>query len=144
MRLKINISTYLLFSLFLFFSCSQEDKFENYKLFIRNNTNQVIELVTFENGTEIDSVLIEIGERGLECSFEEISFAGYGRCSIDSIKFIFPNGKGYLCSIGDDESLCFGNENAPWYFNDKFVDTSSNIYEFTINQEDYENANDLP
>jgi len=145
MRLKIINSIFILFSLFLFFSCSQEDKYNDYRLFIRNNTNQVLQIETFKDNISINMATLQSNGAGLECNLFDVRLISYDLCdNIDSIKFVFPNGKGYLCSIGDDESLCFGNEITPWSLNEKFINTSSNIYEFTINQEDYENANDLP
>jgi len=144
MRLIKNILGFI-FVFSLFVSCTQKDKYNDYTLFISNNTNQVLEVETFINNVAVNFVSIQSGEKGLECNLFDVRSISYDLCdNLDSIKFTFPNGKGYLCNIGGGESLCFGNEITPWSLNEKFINTTGNIYEFTINQEDYDNAYDLP
>lgn len=143
--MRLNVLKPILLLYFILFSCTQEDKYKDYTLFIRNSSNQELNVKAFKNNIEVNSIFISSNERDLECTLIEVRRISYSLCdNLDSIEFIFPNGKGYLCSIGDDESLCFGNEITPWSLNEKFINTSNNIYEFTITQEDYENANDLP
>lgn len=145
MRLKIINLIYILLSLVLIISCTQKDKYNDYKLFIKNNTNQVLKVEMFESNISVNLDTIQSGENGLECNLVDVISISYSLCyNFDSIKFIFPNNKGYLCKFNGDETLCFGNEITPWSLNDKFINTTGNTYEFTITQEDYENANDLP
>ncbi|SFU71002.1 hypothetical protein SAMN05216480_11535 [Pustulibacterium marinum] len=144
MRLKSILPIFYLLLLGVLSSCSQKGKYEYYRLFIKNNSSEVLEVITYENSTDINTTSLQAGEKGQECLYEDIGFAGYGICGIDSIQFVFPNGKGYITSIGGDESLGFGNENWPWTTSEKFINTEGHTYEFTITQEDYENAHELP
>lgn len=148
MRLN-NIFCCSLLSIVFIISCTQKDKYKDYNLFIRNNSSQDLRVISYKDNIEIDNILIGIGERGLECNLVDVRRISYSLCdNLDSIKFVFPNDKGYSCSISD-ESLCFGDGSpesgmAPWYLNDKFINISGDTYEFTITQEDYNNALDLP
>ena len=127
-------------------SCTEEGKFETYHFYIKNNTNQVINIITYNNNVEIDNININSNQRGLNCSYEESFFSGYNPnfCDFDSIKIVFPNDKGYMCNISGSNNLCFENGATLFSINEKFIFNQENTYEFTITQEDYENANDLP
>lgn len=144
MRLKLIKICNILFLLIT--SCTQKDKFENYKLYVRNNTSQEINIITFKNNNETNNITISTNERGLACFYEENVFSGYNYsiCNIDSLKIVFPNNKGYLCDASITNSFCFGNDITPWSYNEKFINTTGDTYEFTITEEDFENALDLP
>ena len=62
----------------------------------------------------------------------------------DSSIFKFSNGKGYICTVLQNENnLCFQNKSP--YDNLSFDESAeNNQFQFVISQEDFENANDLP
>ena len=77
------------------------------------------------------------------CEGNYSSFLGLGLCVIDSISVIFPNEKGYECTLGNPppNDHCFEGRNP--IFGEGFEHLGSNRYQFTITQEDFLNAKDL-
>lgn len=139
--LIIRLLTFVFFSSFLL-SCSEHDDFKDYRLFIKNESDSELNIITYKNNIETNNITISSNQRGLECVYNESFFNGYD--CIDSIIFIFPNNKGYRCGYTNQGSFCFGSQISPWFFNEKFIKKSGNIYEFTITKQDYENAHKLP
>ncbi|MDN6317942.1 MAG: hypothetical protein L0J59_10780 [Lactococcus lactis] len=129
----------------LLFSCTDEPDINNYNLEIQNNSNENLNIEAYFEGNLISNINLSANNSGLECTYSDESFIGYKltQCQIDSIIFKFENNKGYISAINNPSALDFPNDTNPFGFSSKFV-LNNNVYQFIINQDDFDNANDLP
>lgn len=138
------ILTILIICLSLF-SCTDEPDSRKYRVSILNNTSESLNIETYNNGTLISTLILNNGDKGIECTYNFESFIGYqlNTCQIDSIVFKFSGNKGYISSIDNPSIYDFPNDSNPFGNSPKFI-INNGVYEFTINQEDFTNAFDLP
>jgi hypothetical protein len=138
--------------IFLFFitsiilSCTTEPKESEFSLFIKNNSEQSINVKSYLNGTFISESDLFSGNRSFNCIYNSEFFLGYKltSCSIDSLVLKFSNNKGYISSINYISTYDFPDDMSPFGASSKFIDLGNNVYEFEITQEDYENSFELP
>lgn len=138
--------SYILILLILFFSCTTEPTESEYSVKIKNTSEQIIVVKSFFNGNLLNETNLISGEKGLSCIYSSEFFLGYklSSCKIDSLVFKFSNNKGYISSINYISEHDFPNNYRPFLSNPKFIEVNNNTFEFIINQEDYENAHELP
>ncbi len=129
------------------FSCidGEDGKYKKSNLLIKNESLHDIFITTYSNEQLNDSIVLGNNQSALNCNYMGTGALGYQYCEIDSIKFTFNNNKGYICVFGrGDNSFCFPSGETPFESNPKFVKKGNRVFEFTITQEDYENAQELP
>ncbi|MFT6963011.1 MAG: hypothetical protein ACJAWV_002745 [Flammeovirgaceae bacterium] len=133
----------LVCSLVCFFSCTSEDtprtKFE----FFRNSSAVTVQVLTFNSGKiEVNDSILS-GEDRFLCSYTlGIDKPKRAYCH-DSVVFVFPNKRGYVCG-SIDRLKCFSNGRSPLTGNAPgFPNTSGRDFVFTITEEDYLNAKEL-
>ncbi|WP_157496536.1 hypothetical protein [Flavobacterium gelidilacus] len=127
------------------FSCTDEPNSKEYKVTVFNNSSETLIIETYKNNVLLSNSILNTGEKGVNCTYNFESFIGYqlNTCQIDSIVFKFAGNKGYLSSINNPTIYDFPDDNNPFGKSSKFI-INNNVYEFTINQEDFINAFDLP
>jgi hypothetical protein len=68
-------------------------------------------------------------------------------CEIAAFKYVFDNGKGYYCERSANNTnlseLCFFNDKNPFSSSQRLPNNGNGVL-FTITQEDFENARELP
>ncbi|PZW40791.1 hypothetical protein LX95_01859 [Mesonia algae] len=140
-----NIVVFMIFS-HVFFSCTDTDERPeiSYEVSFKNNTNLPLQIKGFSIYDELEyEYEISSMSSGGDFTYDSENFDGY-RQRADSIVFIFPNNKGYICADRvNANNLCF-NGKSPLGNDSSFSDLGNNIYEFIITQEDYDNAYTLP
>lgn len=132
-------------TLLLFASCTDRGERDEVNFNVRiNNTSSeslVIEGYAPNNNLIINSNVAS-NSFGAECSYRAETFSGY-ICGVDSIIIKFSNGKGYISNLHYPSIYDFPNDNSLFGNGPKFI-FNNGVYEFTINQEDFTNAYDLP
>lgn len=130
----------------LIYSCIGPDRSSDCRFSIKNNTDYQINIISYNSGVVVNNININSQNSGLECNYSVEDCYGYSvyRCNIDSLKITFPNGKGYLCSQFNNSEYWFDNNQTPFQPSEKFIISSQGVYEFTITEEDYQNAHILP
>jgi|TARA_B110000908_G_C10241033_1_gene446078 hypothetical protein len=136
------INYYKLALVFLIvFSCTDTNEETNQNFSI-NIKNQSLNTLTFEGWKESEMIYEEIilNNSFYRTNYSSVNFLGlFG--NIDSLVIKFENNKGYLCTGELSDNLCFQNKNA--FDIEDFVSLGNNAFEFEINQDDFDNANDL-
>ncbi len=120
---------------------------ECYNLKIRNLSGELLEVTAYNSLNTSENVeTIQSMQSGLSCNYCSPGFSGYvaGGCEIDSIKIIFPNGKGFLCGSANNSAYLFEGNQTPIGNSEKYENVGSNSFEFIITEEDYINAHVLP
>lgn len=135
-------------ALMVLFSCTDRGEGDDLKVFNVNifnssNTNFIIRGYNTQDDLEFEYNINTLEDAG-NVTYLSNFFDGY-RNDADSIVVVFPNSKGYICDLRQSgNSLCFPNKNLliglPSFFND----LGNNNYQFTITQDDFDNAFDLP
>ena len=74
---------------FSLFSCTDEPDSKKYRVSILNNTTESLNIETYNNGTLISTLILNDGDKGIQCTYNFESFIGYqlNTCQIDSIVF---------------------------------------------------------
>lgn len=93
-----------------------------------------------------DSIVIQSGEQKKFCSFPTGNIRVTGlSCELEAIEYRFDNDRGYYCLLNEDNTnrsdLCFFNSDP---FNVPQLTDGRRGTLFTITQEDFENARELP
>ena len=136
------INYYKLALVFLIvFSCTDTNEETNQNFSI-NIKNQSLNTLTFEGWKESEMIYEEIilNNSFYRTNYSSVNFLGlFG--NIVSLVIKFENNKGYLCTGELSDNLCFQNKNA--FDIEDFVSLGNNAFEFEINQDDFDNANDL-
>lgn len=141
----------LIILIFSIASCTDrgERPLVEYKMFVKNETNQSFLLKITFGTTEVFSQNIPPNSSSQLCSFfdETIPTSGYYACGLNrNMELRFPNNKGYRCSNNlesGDNSLCLNN-NRNLLGQVGYVNQGNNSFEFKITQDDYDNAYMLP
>ena len=120
-----------------------------YKMFVKNETNQSFQLKITSGTSEVFNQNIPANSSYQLCSFfdESTPTSGYYSCGLNrNMELRFPNNKGYRCSNNlesGDNSLCLDN-NRNILGQIGYVNQGTNSFEFKITQNDYDNAYILP
>jgi len=135
---------FLILVVIFFTACVPSENEEivyQYNVTIKNISNQNLNLIGYNKNNEevFLNLLIPFTSYG-DCNYRSIKFTGF-EC-IDKLVFEFENSKGYICKKRTETSLCFSDK-SPFKEID-FNNISYNTYEFIVNQEDFENALDIP
>ena len=137
------ITVTIFFCLFIF-SCTSEPKENNYQTIIKNSTTSDILLEGYDsNDNLILNYLIPIDNSYSDCIALTEDYLGLS-CQLDSLKITFNNDKGYICTVFGGQDFNFLNKNIFYFEEDSFTKINNSTYQFTINQEDFNNAFDLP
>ncbi len=130
-------------------NCTSEEEEFNYTVLISNMSNVVLNIKGYNSALDqlkYDFDLASMTSGG-NVNYSSPSFGGYVSVA-DSLVFIFPNSKGYICVVRNAENSNTANQ---FCFSDKspfdpgnFQDLGNNTFEFIITQDDFDNANDLP
>lgn len=128
-------------------SCTDtnERPLKNFKTQIKNGSTASLTVKGYNSiNQETINELLEPNEIGVDCEGLLEVFIGM-TCEADSIVFRFSNDKGYICSLRQsNHDFCFGYKH-PFVGNETFYTfLGDNTYEFTITQQDFENAFELP
>jgi hypothetical protein len=143
--MKAILSIITVFVYLLLVSCTDrgERDYVNFNVSIKNNSSESLVIKGYApNNDLIINTNVESNSVGAECNYSFEYFSGYN-CGIDSIVIKFSNGKGYISSLHNPSIYDFPNDNNPFGNSPKFI-IDNGVYEFTINQEDFINAFDLP
>ncbi|MFT5617843.1 MAG: hypothetical protein ACI85I_001069 [Arenicella sp.] len=137
--------------IFLFFicfalstiSCTSEDEARGTNEFFENNSSVIVQVRTFNKGSIEANDSILSGEKLFLCSYTiGIDKPLRTECH-DSVVFIFPNKKGYICG-SIDRVKCFSSGRSPLAGGAKgFPNVGGDDFVFTITEEDYLNAKEL-
>lgn len=143
------MKTYIYFIIvfIIFVSCTDRGERDevNFNVNINNTSSEslIIEGYAPNNDLVINNIIITSNSVGAGCNYTAEVFSGY-ICGADSLVFKFSNGKGYICDLRQSgNNLCFPNK-TPFGDEQSFVNLGNRNYQFTINQEDFTNAFDLP
>lgn len=116
-----------------------------YKMIVKNETNQSISLKITDGTTELFNQNILPNNSKTICS-RIIDNHSYGfTCGFADMELRFPNNKGYRCSnmISNNNTLCLNNDRN-LLKQIGYIDIGNNSFEFKITQDDYDNAYILP
>lgn len=136
----------LIISFALLQACITEtESEETFRVIYKNEASVACRIVGFEGNTikAFDRELTT-GETYTNCDYRAGMFVG--DLCLDSIAFIFPNGKGYACDVRVNNiarEFCFSNTRSPLVGEEGFRDLGDNTLQFTITEDDYLNAKDL-
>ncbi|AGC77330.1 hypothetical protein DDD_2203 [Nonlabens dokdonensis DSW-6] len=149
----------LVIALILISGCTVEEDFSSFNLEIKNETGQNITLEFYEtsiinnSNSAILAYTEELNASGSYlCNYRFSSFVGLKACrnraDVDIINRIiirFENNKGYLCDSLGDSMTCFDGDRAFFLGTSLgWASLNDNNYTFTITQQDFDNAFDLP
>ena len=138
---------YFIWIISLLYACNNdEEKTFEYKVSIRNTSTHLLTIDAYREGIIRQHLEINTSENGLSCNYYNDFFIGYqlAGCLIDSVKFTFDNGKGYLTSINYPTEYELSNHDGIFGSGPGFEKIEGYTYEFIITQEDFNNAHDLP
>jgi hypothetical protein len=127
-------------------SCVEEELFR-YEAIVQNNSSQSVTVYIYSlfDFPPSDSVIITPNSEISICDYYLGFYAGFA-CEIEAFKYVFDNGKGYFCERGANTNnvseICFFNDKNPFASN-RLPNNGSGVL-FTITQEDFENARELP
>lgn len=105
----------------------------------------MFEIRCFSQGELQDQKSLSQGETKNICTYTSESFIGLAGCQKDSVVVEFNNSKGYIdIRLGNNlnEYRFLGNKSI--FIQGNGFQNVSNDYVFSINQEDFENAFELP
>jgi hypothetical protein len=130
-------------------SCVEPEGF-TFDAIVENNSSENIKVIVYRSTitgfSPIDSVNIISNTEASVCSYYESFYAGFG-CEIGAFKYVFDNGKGYFCERGANRNnvseICFFNDKNPFSSSQRLPNNGNGVL-FTITQEDFENARELP
>ena len=132
-------------------SCTTEPESFTYKVVISNLSGNAVNISLFSEKQLFETVDLDPSEQ-YECMYNTESFRGLREClnseraGIDSIRFVFSDGRGYVCThLESFSDLCFGNNRLLFsgVSGDAFRDNGDNQYEFILDPEDFLNAKSL-
>jgi hypothetical protein len=128
-------------------SCVEEELFR-YEAIVQNNSSQNVKIYTYPlvEFPPSDSVIITPNSEISICDYYLGFYAGFA-CEIEAFKYVFDNGKGYFCERGANTNnvseICFFNDKNPFSSSQRLPNNGNGVL-FTITQEDFENARELP
>ncbi|MGB5942568.1 MAG: hypothetical protein WBG71_06770 [Leeuwenhoekiella sp.] len=124
-------------------SCTVEPELEEYTSVILNRSQNNLEILGFDSrGSLVFEDVLQVNQSSKKCSSQSETFLGIGY-GIDSIVIKFSNEFGYSCSFQSEQTqLCIPSKSP--FVRASFEEIEKNTFQFTINQEDFENAFELP
>lgn len=140
MRLILSLTLLVLLN-----ACTDEPDLIQFSVSIKNNTDTMFEIRCFSQGELQDQKSLSQGETKNICTYTSESFIGLAGCQKDSVVVEFNNSKGYIdIRLGNNlnEYRFLGNKSI--FIQGNGFQNVSNDYVFSINQEDFENAFELP
>ncbi|PZX40859.1 hypothetical protein LX97_01632 [Nonlabens dokdonensis] len=150
---KISI-LFVLFSMFLFIGCSKEDDQREYNLIFSNESNVPVTLEFYGVNASISVLLdsfVVASNSSFNCDYVAEGFMSLLGCpEIDGIergnKIIikFEDNLGYDCIVIGDNTKCFSGDRNLFAGSTIAWQQDGNNYTFTITQQDFDNAFDLP
>ncbi|MFT6963010.1 MAG: hypothetical protein ACJAWV_002744 [Flammeovirgaceae bacterium] len=113
------------------------------KQYYQNSSSEPLFVFGILNNSVLFNDTLQSGSRMLVCEYE-VGTDARSFC-LDSVAFIFPNGKGYECRFGIQSDNCFENNRNPIFSGEinGFPDEGNRNYVFTITEDDYLNAKEL-
>ncbi len=126
------------------YSCTDtNERLDNYTTVFRNASMQTLTVTGFDNQNNlVFENIINSSDVGQQCNYDAEVFFGFS-CQADSLIFKFENSKGYICVfLRDNNDFCFLNKNP--YDSTAYESLGNNKYQFTITQQDFEDAYELP
>lgn len=127
-----------------FYSCTDtNERLDNFSTVFRNASLQTLTIKGFDNQNNlVFENIVNSLENGQQCDYDAEVFLGFS-CQADSLIFKFENGKGFICVfLIENNDFCFLNKN-PYDSND-YESLGNNNFQFSITQQDFENAFELP
>ena len=132
----------------LLVSCTTEEELSEFSLTTLNSSNESLTIEIYDIGGLFQSVALEPNSMS-ECNYSSRIFRGFSQCNnsergIDSVIIRFQNGKGYCCKSSLDNVFCLAAKELFVNNPETFEQLGEREYRFTITQEDFDNAFDLP
>ncbi len=135
---------FLLILTISFCSCTDtNEQLGNYSTVFRNASLQTLTIKGFDNQNNlVFENIVNSLENGQQCNYDAEVFLGFS-CQADSLIFKFDNDKGFICVfLLENNNFCFLNKNP--YDSTDYESLGNNNFQFTITQQDFENAFELP
>ena len=139
----------LFFIAIIVLSCLDGDELRDYEAIITNDSGATFTVYFYSDESLIKEEVLNDSE-STSCTYTSEFFENFNICNenkrIDLIRLVFDNGRGYVCdflSTEPDQELCFG-ESKSIFKKSSFNYLENNRYQFTITEEDFSNAHDLP
>ncbi len=147
-----NVTLYLVIIIyFVLTSCTTEPDRFNYTVVVTNLSGNALEISLFSERQLVEYMNLESNQQ-FDCHYNAENFQGiYGcldsnRTGIDSIRLVFENGSGYVCTdFVNSNELCFLDQR--FLFADQvsggFIDNGDNQFELVLSPNDFLNAFNL-
>lgn len=143
--LEIFKNTCVFFCFFLV-GCKEEENSISFR--IGNSSSEQLTVTTYFEGKETAFHTINVNQSAKICTYPDENFENYNPvlCQVDSIKFEFPNGRGYLTSAYRTTSYDFIAISPSFYPSQsaQYYTPDGQVYYFYVGREDYMNAHVLP
>jgi hypothetical protein len=139
------LNTIKILILLSYISCTNEPKLNTFTVSISNSSIETVNIETFFHGSFVNRISL-VSESSVDlCTYQDENFRGlfFSKCNIDSLIIRFTGNKGFISTKVGNGDFNFSDGRNPLLPNGGF-EISANQYTFTIKQEDYQNAFDLP
>lgn len=140
MRLLLSLTLLVMLN-----ACTDEPDLIQFSVSIKNSTDKIFEIRCFSQGKLQVQKSLSQGETKNICTYTSESFIGLAGCQKDSVVVEFNNSKGYIdIRLGNNLNEYRFLDNKSIFIQGNGFQNVSNDYIFSITQQDFENAFELP
>ncbi|KAB7529207.1 hypothetical protein F8C76_15355 [Flagellimonas olearia] len=126
-------------------ACTDEPDLIQFSVSIKNSTDKTFEIRCFSQGKLQVQKSLSQGEAKNICTYTSEFFIGLAGCQKDSVVVEFNNSKGYIdIRLGNNLNEYRFLDNKSIFIQGNGFQNVGNEYEFSITQQDFENAFELP